>query len=384
MHPFEFATATKIVFGAGKLREIGPIARELGTRPIVITGRDSKRAEPLLTHLRAQGIEPSIFSVVGEPTIETVTEGIALAKNENADCIIGFGGGSALDAGKAIAIMMTNGGELIDYLEVIGRGQSLSKPSLPFVAIPTTSGTGAEVTRNAVIGSPQHRSKASLRSPHMLPRVALVDPELTLALPPHVTATSGMDALTQLIEPFVSARANPLSDALCREAIPRIARSLRVAFEENSRSAREDMALASLFGGLALSNAGLGAVHGFANPIGGMFSAPHGAICGALLPQVMTANLDALRSRRPGSMTESRYAEIARMLTGNPTANPEDGLRWIKDLVRVLSIPSLRMLRVAEHDLEEIVSKSQKASSMKGNPIELTTSELRECLGRAL
>jgi len=381
---FEFATATRTIFGSGKLSEIGSIARPFGTRPFVVTGRNTERSAPLLSLLRAQGLTPSIFSVAEEPTIALVTEGIAVAKKENADCVIGFGGGSAIDAGKAIAIMVANDGELLDYLEVIGRGQQLNRPSLPYLAIPTTAGTGAEVTRNAVIGSPEHRSKASLRSPHMLPRVALVDPDLTLHLPPHVTATSGMDALTQLIEPFVSSRANPMTDALCREGIFRVARSLRSAFENGvSCSAREDMALASLFGGLALSNAGLGAVHGFANPLGGMFSAPHGAICAALLPHVMEANLRALRRRQPGSIAEARYTEVARMLTGHPESTAEDGVQWTKQLITELRIPSLKTYNVAEDDLDEVVSKSQKASSMKGNPIELTAGELREILRRA-
>ena len=381
---FEFATSTRIVFGAGKLAEIGRIAREFGTRPLVVTGRDTKRAEALLSLLCAHGLKPPIFSVDVEPTLTIVTEGIAVAKKENVDSVIGFGGGSAIDAAKAIAIMVTNGGAVLDYLEVIGDGKPLSKPSLPCLAIPTTAGTGAEVTRNAVIGSPEHRAKASLRSPHMLPRVALVDPDLTMSLPPHITAASGMDSLTQLIEPFVSSRANPLTDALCREGIPRVARSLRSAFENTAlRPAREDMAMASLFGGLALSNAGLGAVHGFAGAIGGMFSAPHGAICAALLPHVMEANLNALR-RQPASSTEARFTEIARLLTGVPDATADDGVQGIKNLVEALRIPNLKTYTVAERDLDEIISKSQKASSMKGNPIELTSKELREILLHAL
>ena len=384
MH-FEFATATRIVFGSGKLNEIGAIAHALGTRPLIVSGRDTKRAEPLITLLQTRGMEPSVFSVAEEPTIEIVNEGIAVARKSNADCVIGLGGGSALDTGKAIAILVTNGGDLLDYLEVIGHGKVLGRPSLPYVAIPTTAGTGTEVTRNAVIGSPEHRAKASLRSPHMLPRVALVDPDLTLALPPQITATSGMDALTQLIEPFVSLRANPLTDALCREAIPRVARSLRSAFEKGaSRPAREDMALASLCGGLALSNAGLGAVHGFANPIGGIFAAPHGAICAALLPHVMEANLHALRGRRPGLDIEVRYTQIARMLTGNSEASADDGVQWVNELVAALRIPSLQTYGVAEKDVDEVVFKSQNASSMKGNPIELTVEELRGILLRAL
>lgn len=382
---FEFATVTRIVFGSRKLKELGGIARTFGRRPLVVTGRGSERVAPLLGLLRGEGMEPSIYAVPGEPTIETISQGVAAARKGNADFVIGFGGGSALDAGKAIAIMATNNGALLDYLEVIGAGKPFDNPSLPFIAIPTTAGTGAEVTRNAVIGSPEHRAKASLRSPHMLPRLALVDPELTKTMPAHVTAASGMDALTQLIEPFVCTRANPLTDALCREGIPRAARSLRLACSDGSSLApREDMAVASLFGGLALSNAGLGAVHAFANPIGGMFSAPHGGICAALLPHVMRCNLEALRGRKPGSVAEVRYTEIARMLTNDSTATAEDGLQWIEQLVHELKIPTLKSYDVSERELDDIVLKAQKASSMKANPVELSASELREILVSAL
>ncbi len=382
---FEFATATRIIFGSGKLKEFGEVARPFGTRALVVTGRDTRRAEGVTTLLRKVGIECVLFPVADEPTINTINDGVSFAQREKLEFVIGFGGGSALDAGKAIAVMVTNSGNVLDYLEVIGAGKTLNLPSLPFIAIPTTAGTGAEVTRNAVIGSPTHRAKASLRSPHMLPRVAVVDPELTLSLPGHVTATSGMDALTQLIEPFVCARANPLTDALCREAIPQIARSLRIAFEKsNALEAREEMALGSMFGGLALSNAGLGAVHGFANPIGGMFSAPHGAICAALLPYVMEANLAALRQRKPGSKVESRYTEVARMLTSSSNACAEDGVAWVKELVHALRIPPLSSYKISENDLDEIVSKAQKASSMKANPVELNPQELRGILLSAL
>ena len=210
---------------------------------------------------------------------------------ERCDTVIGFGGGAALDAAKAIAILMTNPGDVTDYLEIIGRGKTLTEPPVPCIAIPTTAGTGSEVTRNSVIASREERVKVSLRSPLMLPKVVVVDPELTYDLPPAITASTGVDALTQLIEPFVCSRANPLTDGLCQEGIERVARSLRRAFESAGRgeapadaAAREDMAVASLFGGLALANAGLGAVHGLAAPLGGMIGAPHGAVCAALLP----------------------------------------------------------------------------------------------------
>ena len=280
---FEFATATRIVFGAGTVNEVGPIAKEFGCRALVVTGRDSRRAERILAGLKSSGIGAVTFSVTGEPELATVEQGTKLARAEHCELVIGFGGGSALDAAKAIAAMLANGGELLDYVEIIGRGQALTRPSVPFIAIPTTAGTGTEVTRNAVLASPDHKVKVSLRSPLMLAKVALVDPELTYDLPSALTASTGLDALTQLIEPFVCLRANPMTDGLCVEGLRRAARSLRVAFNEGqNKPAREDMAVASLFGGLALANAGLGAVHGFAGPMGGMFpAAPHGDLRGA-------------------------------------------------------------------------------------------------------
>jgi len=311
---FEFATATRIIFGPGTLREVGPIAAQMGSRALVVTGRTRARATPLLDALTAQGIDIVTFSVAGEPTTEVARLGTQRAREADCDMIIGFGGGSVLDTAKAISALLTNGGVPLDYLEVIGRGQPLTRPSAPCIAIPTTAGTGAEVTRNAVLASPEHRVKVSLRSPLMLPRLALVDPELTHTLPPEITASTGLDALTQVMEPYVSKRANPLTDALCREGMRRAARSLRRAYGQgDDAAAREDMALTSLFGGLALANAKLGAVHGFAGPMGGMFPAPHGAICGRLLPHVMAVNVRALQERLPGSEALRRYDEIARM-----------------------------------------------------------------------
>ena len=217
------------------------------------------------------------------------------------------------------------------------------RPSLPFIAVPTTAGTGSEVTRNAVLGSPEHGVKASLRSPLMLPALALVDPEMTFGLPPAITASTGLDALTQLIEPYVCNRANPLTDALCRDGLATVARSLvRACTRGRDTEARIGMSYASLLGGLALANAGLGVVHGFAAPIGGMFDAPHGAVCAALLPLGMAANIKALRERAPESGSLIRYGEIAGILTGNAQATPEDGAEWVRLLVRHLAVPPLR------------------------------------------
>ncbi len=244
-----------------------------------------------------------------------------------ADLVVGMGGGSVIDAAKAIAALLTNPGDPLDYLEVIGRGLPLANACAPMMAIPTTAGTGAEVTRNAVLASPAHRVKVSLRSASMLPDVAIVDPELTLSMPPAVTAATGLDALTQCLEPFVSHLATPLTDGFCREGLARAARSLRRAYHHGSDvAARRDMALASLCGGLALANAKLGAVHGFAGPIGGMFDAPHGAVCARLLPLVMTANVRALEERSPNSPALVRYAEVAKIVTGDADASIADGV----------------------------------------------------------
>jgi alcohol dehydrogenase class IV len=382
---FEFATATRVVFGPGTVHEAAALARELGSRAMVVTGRSPERAQPLLDALHSQRISAATFSVAGEPTTDGVIAGVAAARRTGCDFVIAFGGGSAIDAAKAIAAMLANPGELLDYLEVVGRGKPITNPSVPWMAIPTTAGTGAEVTRNAVLASPEHRVKASLRSPFLLPRLAIVDPDLTLPLPPEVTASTGLDALTQLIEAYVCLRPNPLVDALCVEGLRRATRSLRRAFEQGSdAAAREDMALASLFSGMALANAGLGAVHGFAAPIGGMFHAPHGAVCAALLPHVMDVNVRALRQRGPASEALRRYDDVARLLTGKSSVAAEDGVKWIRETCRVLRIPSLRNYGITERDSALLCEKAAVASSMKANPIVLTAEELHEILLRAL
>lgn len=381
---FEFATATRIVFGASTLKQIGPLAAEMGKRALVVTSREGTREAPLVDLLDEHGIAGVVYSVAGEPTVEAAQQGAQRAQQAACDMVIGIGGGSVMDTGKAIAALMTNTCDLLDYLEVIGQGKALTQPSAPLIAIPTTAGTGAEVTRNAVLASPEHRVKVSLRSPLMLPRLALVDPELTTSLPPEITASTGLDALTQLVEPFVSVRANPMTDAFCREGVRRAARSLRRACEHGDDApAREDMSLASLFGGLALANAGLGAVHGLAGVIGGMFAAPHGAVCARLLPHTMEINLRALEERSPESDALHRYDELAQLLTGDDKASALDGVTWVRELCQALHIPPLAAYGMTQDDWPAVVEKSAVASSMRGNPIQLTADEMREILAKA-
>jgi len=377
---FEFATATRIVFGEGTAATLPELARSFGARPLVVTGASTARAAWLVEALSGE-----TFAVPGEPTVELVREGAKLANQAGCDVVISLGGGSAIDAGKAIAAIATNGGEPLDFLEVVGKGRALTAAPLPFIAVPTTAGTGSEVTRNAVLGSPEHGVKASLRSPLMLPRVALVDPELTYDLPKAVTAATGLDALTQLIEPYVSSRANPLADAVCVEGMRRAAGALRRVWHDGGdKGARRDMALASLFGGLALANAGLGVVHGFAAPLGGSWKAPHGDLCAALLPHGMAANIAALRERAPQHPSLERYATIARLLTGRTDAAAEDGIEWVRELCADLGVPPLRTWGIAEADLPGVVQKAAAASSMQANPLPLKYDELLAVVSAAL
>ncbi len=388
---FEFATANRIVFGAGAATKVPGIAEQFGRRAFVVVGSSEERARPLLQQLREKGLEVVTFSVGGEPTTDIALEGAMLARDSQSDVVIGIGGGSVVDAGKVIAALLTNSGDLLDYLEVVGEGKPITQRPAPYVAVPTTAGTGAEVTRNAVLLSPEHKVKVSMRHQWLLPDVAVVDPELTYSMPRAVAASTGLDALTQLIEAFVSNKANPLTDGVCREGLVRAARSLRIAYESaegdmtpGGVSAREDMAVASLFGGLALANAKLGAVHGFAGPMGGMFPVPHGIVCARLLPHVMDANVRALQQRMPGSSELKRFEELARILTGDPAADIAAGIDWLNELCAALEVAPLREFGLKEADFDDIVAKAQKASSMKGNPIALTDDELAGILAKAL
>jgi alcohol dehydrogenase class IV len=381
MLAFEFATANRIIFGAGKLNQLQEQVKGRAKRLLLVTGKSSD-AIPRVREILS-GVNIQEFEVHGEPTVDVAREGVKAA--HGCDMIIGLGGGSVLDASKAIAALATNPGDVMDYLEVVGKGQALINAPLTYIAIPTTAGTGTEVTRNAVLESPEHGVKVSLRSPLMLPSIALVDPELTYSLPPAITASTGLDALTQLIEPFVSVKANPMTDAICREGMRHAARSLRRVYDNGAdKEAREGMSLASLFGGMALANSALGAVHGFAGPLGGMLHAPHGAICARLLPLVMDANLKAMNEREPNHYAIARYDEVAQILTGDRNATASDGVQWVSDLVRDLNIPMLSVYGMTRERFSEAVDKTIKASSTKGNPIALNEGELNEILARAV
>jgi alcohol dehydrogenase class IV len=383
--PFEFATASEIVFGPGSRHTLPARLRREGTRALVVTGGDPTRHAALLEAVRANGVITTVWPLAHEPALNDARAVSVLVRDEGTEVVVGLGGGSVIDLAKAAAALATNDGDPLDYLEVIGRGQPLVEASLPCIAVPTTAGAGAEVTRNAVLASPRDGIKASLRSPLMLPRLAVVDPELTLTMSPDVTAATGMDALAQLLEPYVSVRANPMTDPLCLDGLARVARSLRRAWTDGANlEARTDMSFAALFGGLALANAGLGAVHGLAAAIGGRFVAPHGAVCAALLPGVVRANIRALAERAPASPATARYTTAARVVSGDAGAAAEGLIEWLERLRSDLQIPALAdAYGIGAGDAEPLVAAAIRASSMKANPIALEPYELHEVLASA-
>ena len=381
---FDLAIPADIRFGTGRVSDVPEALLGLGAnRVLVVTGRTTARADAVRSALREAGIASIPFGVATEPSIERVRAAVELLTEAGCDAVLGYGGGSAIDVAKAVAVLATTGTDPREHLEVIGAGRPIERPGLPCVAVPTTAGTGSEVTRNSVLSG--DGVKASLRSPLMLPKVAVVDPDLLIGLPAPTTAASGMDALSQLIEPLLSRRANPFSDALARDGIRRSARSLRRAYEEGMEDSgvREDLALASLFGGLCLANSGLGAVHGLAAAAGARLAAPHGAVCAAVLSATMEINLRALRERGPEHPALQRMGEVASLLTGRPDASPEDAIAWLQELTAALSIPGLASYGLDEAEIEAVVAAAQKASSMRGNAIELTDAEVAEIVTRS-
>lgn len=382
---FDLALPGDIRFGAGRVSEVPGALADLGAnRVMVITGRTTSRADGIRAALHQADMSSMVFGVATEPSIERVRAAVDLALESGCDAVLGFGGGSALDVAKAVAVLARSGTDPMDHLEVIGAGRPIERPGLPCVAVPTTAGTGSEVTRNSVLSG--GGVKASLRSPLMLPKLAVVDPDLLLGVPKPTIAASGMDALSQLIEPLLSQRANPFTDALARDGIRRSARSLRRAYQEGMEAAgvREDLAIASMFSGICLANSGLGAVHGLAAAAGARLSAPHGAVCAAVLAAAMDVNLRALRERAPDHSALQRIAEVASLLAGRPEASPEDAITWLAELTAAMSIRGLASYGLNQDAIATVVTAAQRASSMRGNPIELSDQEVTEIVTRSL
>ncbi|MBI5544956.1 MAG: iron-containing alcohol dehydrogenase [Deltaproteobacteria bacterium] len=388
---FEFATAQRIVFGRGSLDQLGEAAGAFGRKALLVAAAHLQRTGALtrveyLLSKKAVAVERLL--VHGEPEAHVVDEAAARARALGSELVIAVGGGSALDVGKAAAGLATNGGSVREYLEGVGTGRALKARPLPFLAAPTTAGTGSEVTRNAVVSSKAEGFKKSIRSPLLLPLVALVDPALTDSTSPAQTAASGLDALTQLIEPFVSTRAMPATDALALEGIRRARTALPRAFlKGDDHEARDDLALASLFGGLCLANAGLGAVHGIAAALGVRFGLPHGLACACVLAATVEVNIRALERHDPGGPALERYAKVGEALAGRAFGSHAEArgaaVQLVRELCEQLKVPRLSSLGVGPARLPMLVAEA-RGSSMKTNPVVLEDSEIAEILSMSL
>jgi alcohol dehydrogenase class IV len=382
---FEFSTASKIIFGSGMFTSVGEIVKRLGKKTLIVCGAPQYLLTKLKKLLDEESIVYTIYHTAGEPTINSIQDTLATIGQTTYASIIGIGGGSAIDTAKTISAMLTNPGDLTEYLEVIGFNKPLKFPTLPLIAIPTTAGTGSEVTKNAVIGIPTHRVKVSLRSDYLLPKISLIDPELTLSLPKNHTATTGLDALTQLIEAYTCLNPSPMIDPICIEGITRAARSFIKAYDDgDDLIARENMSLASLFSGIALANVKLGVVHGLAGVIGDITNAPHGAICASLLSTAMTVNITAIRNRMPNHPVLERYTKVGKVLTNDPSATAENASLWVRNFCHHVKIQPLKSLGLAESDFDDLIERTQQSSSMKGNPIILFNDEIRTILQNSM
>ena len=383
---FEFSSVSKISFGIGRFSELPKLVAGWGNSALIIFNGTGHSADDTIARLQQMLTSSNVRSTSckqsGEPTVEDIDRAVAVGKSNQVDFVIGIGGGSAIDAAKATAGLLSNGGAAIDYMEIIGAGRKITAPALPWLAIPTTAGTGAEVTRNAVVGSPKHNYKASIRSDYLLAKAVLIDPELNVNVPANVTAASGMDAVCQLIESFTSNAANPMSDALAlpglRLAFPALRKSVA---NLNDVDARSDMAVSAMWSGITLMNAGLGAVHGFASPFSARDPVAHGVICARLLPAVIKANVAQLRAE---NKSIERYVQIGKIAANREHIPDELAIailmEWIADSLQMFSIPTLASFGFDESHARDIIPKAKKAGSMKFNPVVLPDEVLLDIL----
>jgi len=377
---FELAPIPQIFFGSGQIQNIGPLIRPFGSRVLIVADEAALKAANLEEILTNNQLEYCSLLIKNEPTTEDIDNGVTAGLEFETEVVIGIGGGAALDAGKAVSGLITNGGVAIDYMEVVGQGLPIKCLPLPYIAVPSTAGTGAEVTRNAVIISQTDKYKASIRSPLLIPKIAIVDPSLTLTVPASVTASTGLDALTQLIEAYISNKSQPVTDSLALLGIQKAVKSLQIAYEHGDNlSAREDMALAALLSGICLTNAGLGAVHGFASPLGA--SIPHGVACAALLAAVVDQNIRILKANSPTIVKYAKLGELVANKTFKNTAEAHQMLvQYLRNLTKRLKIPPLSKFGLNKIDIPDIIKKVKRSSSIRYNPVELDDIMLEEIL----
>ena len=377
---FQFLTAADIRFGRGQAQSAITDLADLGGALLLVHGANHERADWLHDALTKRERLVTRFAVPFEPDIDLIEKGIAMARAAQVEAVIAIGGGAAIDAGKALAALIPAHRALLDHLEVVGQGLPLDADPLPFAALPTTAGTGAEVTKNAVLSVPDASRKVSLRDSRMLPNIAIIDPSLTDNLPPAVTLASGLDAITQVIEPYLSSKVNWMTDALCRSAIPNGLEALVALMKGKNEEARDRLAWTSLAGGLALANAGLGAVHGLAGVLGGATGAAHGTLCGALLPHVLAANHDKARHMEDNTDLFARFEQVQGWIAGALDCAPEQAYQKLRDWSQDNGLPSLCELGMKQDQVVEIARASLASSSMRGNPVALTRVDLETIL----
>ncbi len=376
---FQFMTSTRIIFGEGSLSASLTLLNQFGYSVLLVTGQNLERASPLVDYLESQSMRYQHLVIHGEPNIKMVEEAALSARRFKPDMVVAFGGGSAIDLGKALAAIIPNQGDLYDYVEVVGRNVPLKAKPIPFIAIPTTASTGAEVTKNAVLKSGQDQVKVSLRSPDMLADLAIVDPSLTYGTDVLTSGRGAMDAFTHLMEAYVCGDPNPLTDMICEEGLRRLARSVESACVKDSHQAREDLSFAAMLGGMAITNAKLGAAHGLASALGGKLSAPHSVITGRLAPYVMEENISVAEEQQAEDIL-NRYLKVAQLLLNNEEAKIYDSVIWLKRMLNVLMIPNLSAYGLSNFDLHEVCNDALKSVAIKGNPLPLNYERLMHIL----
>lgn len=394
MFDFSLARLPRIEFGSGRIRDLPALAQRYGNQALLVTGGRSFRSSPhwarLLEGFDHLGLKYADMSVEGEPSPELVDKSVAEFRGMNIDVVIGIGGGSALDAAKAIAGLLRPGNSVMGHLEGVGPELPYQGPATPFIAVPTTAGTGSEATKNAVLSRHGEAGfKKSFRDEKLVAEIALVDPDLLASCPPEIIAANGMDAFTQLLESYVSSKANRFTDALAWSGM-KAARNSLLAWHKNGPSAREEqagMAYAALMSGITLAQVGLGSVHGLASPLGAFFPIPHGVVCGTLVAEATRMNIQALKQRSPANEALTKYAQAGRLLTKNGNLDDATALdrlvETLEDWTDQLDLPRLGKYGIAPQDFARIVANS-RGSSMKTNPIVLTDAEIGSILAARL
>ncbi|MCW8327313.1 iron-containing alcohol dehydrogenase [Photobacterium sp. SDRW27] len=376
---FQFMTSSRIVFGEGSLNNSLSSLNQFGYSVLLVTGRDNQRAEPVISYLKQQNMRYQQVSVHGEPLIAMIEEMAAMGRKFRPDMVLAIGGGSVLDAGKALAALIPNQGSVYDYVEVVGRNVPLQAKPIPFIAVPTTAGTGSEVSKNAVLRSAQENVKVSLRSPEMLADLAIIDPTLTYGMDPIMSGCCGMDAFSHLMEAYVCGDPNPLSDMVCEEGLRRLSGAILAACEDDDPRARADMSFAAMLGGMALANAKLGAAHGLASALGGRLSAPHGLITAQLAPYVMQENVLAAREAGRSDVL-NRYRQLACILTGRMNAEIIDGILWTKRTLKRLNLPPVSKYGLCDIMFDDVAQDALLSNAIKGNPLPLNKQRLLSIL----